>query len=75
VGVRRYRVRWTDHPEEGGYVTMTKEFGSLRAAAEHVRDFPASCDFQEIRAMEIEPLTAQEKAAFALFTDGKVVLS
>ena len=54
---------------------MTKEFASLRAAAEHVRDFPASCDFQEIRAMEIEPLTAQEKAAFALFTDGKVVLS
>ena len=68
-------MRWTAHPEEGGYLSKTKEFGSLRAAAEHVRDLPSSCEFQEIRAMELEQLTDQEKAAFALFTDGKVVLS
>lgn len=67
-------MRWTTHPEEGGYVTRTKEFGSLRAAAEHVRDLPEGDAFLDIKAMEVEPLTDQEKRAFALFTDGKVTL-
>ena len=74
VGIRRYRVRWTLHPVEGGYVAKNKEFGSLRAGAEHVRDLGADCEFLDIRAVEIEPLTDQEKAAFGLFTDGRVTL-
>jgi len=75
VGVRRYRVRWTDHPGDGGYISRNRDFSSLRAAAEHVRDLPETSEFQEIRALEIESLTPQEKAAFALFTDGKIVLT
>lgn len=73
--MRRYRVRWTALPVEGGYISKTKEFGSLRAAAEHVRDLPSNCEFQEVRALELEQLTNQEKIAFSLFTDGKVILS
>lgn len=73
--MRRYRVRWTAYPVEGGYTSKTKEFGSLRAAAEHVCDLPSNCEFQEIRALELEQLTNQEKAVFSRLTDGKIVLS
>lgn len=52
----------------------TREFSSLRSAGEFVRDFPPEYEFLEIRALDIGPLDPQEKGAFALFTEGKVVL-
>jgi len=73
VGVRRYRVKYAV-TTEGQYSTKTREFGSLRSAGEFVRDFQADYEFLEIRALDIGLLDAQEKGAFAFFTDGKIVL-
>lgn len=74
MGVRRYRVKVAITAPDGAYKTTVREFGSLRSAGEFVRDLPNGQEFLEIRAMDIEQLDAQEKAAFAFFTDGKVQL-
>jgi hypothetical protein len=71
VGVRRYRVKFAFHDAEGVYQTKTKEFTSLRAAGEFVRDRPDPTDFLEIRAVSYETLTDQEREIFVFFTEGK----
>lgn len=71
--VRKYRVRFAV-VEEARYAVRTREFQSLRAAAEFARDLPAREDFMGIEAVEYGGLTDQERHAFALFSDGKVVL-
>lgn len=74
-GVRKYRVRYSVYEGEGArYSTKMREFGSLRAAAEFARDLPSPDDFLGIQAVDYGELTEQERHAFALFTDGKVVL-
>lgn len=74
MAVRRYRLKYAV-TADGRYSSKVREFGSLRAAGEWVRDMPPDHEFIEIRALDIGPLDAQEKGAFAFFTDGKVVLS
>lgn len=73
VAVRRYKVKYSV-TVEGRYSVKTRDFSSLRRAGEFVRDFPKEHEFLEIRAMDIGPLDDQEKGAFALFTEGKIVL-
>lgn len=62
-------------PEDGGYSTRTREFASLRAAGEWVASLGEGHEFLDIRAIDVGPLNDAERSAFAIFTDGKVVLS
>jgi hypothetical protein len=73
--VRKYRVKFSVHEGDGArYSTQVREFGSLRAAAEFAQDLPSPGDFLGIQAVDYVELTEQERHAFALFADGKVVL-
>lgn len=74
MAIRRYRVKYAV-TTDGRYAVKTREFGSLRSAGEWVRDLTDDREFLEIRALDIGLLDAQEKGAFAFFTDGKVQLN
>ena len=76
AGIRRYRVRYTDHDEgdETVHVSRIEEFRSLRHAGEFIVKLIEDPlrDFLTIEAVAIEKLTDQEKAALVFFTDGKL---
>lgn len=73
MGVRRYRVKYSAYSGTGGYSVKTRDFRSLRAAGEFIRDLPENQCFDEIRAVEVTTLSSEEMDALAMFSDGAFV--
>lgn len=71
MGIRRYRVKYSVHPGDGAYHSKTIDFRSLRAVGEFIRDMPGNTSLLDVAVLEILPLSAPERRALSLFSDGK----
>ena len=72
LSVRRYRVKYILHSEEGRYEIKYKELRSLRDAGEFIKQVSETptMEYGEIRVVSYSDLTAQESNMLEFFTDG-----
>lgn len=76
---RKYRIAYLEDDEDpmgGSYRRKTREFRSLRDAAEFCLCLlgDPDRDFQAIHSVEVDKINESEALMFSFFTDGKVTL-